>query len=451
MIALRPYQVEAIEKVRDSYRRGHRAPCLVLPTGGGKTIIAAEIIRSAVALGNRVLFLAHRVELIEQSVAKLSMSGLHAIRMIRASQDLGVSTDPVTVASVQTLTTKGWMDRLPKADLVVFDEAHHTIAKTWKRIADAYAGARVLGMTATPQRADGAALGDIFDDLVVGATVKQLTALGHLVPCIVMRPPDRLGTGELAQTPAEAYVRHGRDERAVVFCTTVERAQVVAAEMPVASDVVHGGMSMADRAAVLARFKAGVTRCVVNVFVLTEGWDDPGCSVCILERNPAHAGNYLQMIGRVLRPAPGKTQATLIDLCGSSWTHGMPDWDRRYSLDGKGIEKPEREPVVQCPACGAAFSPGPDCCPQCGAALPRRAATDPTVLGIPLEDAAKQPPRPMPIISMASKFPGRCRACKQPIAVGDRIHWTQGQKAKHAVCGQADGLEAANALLRAAQ
>ena len=118
-VNLRPYQLRAIADLRKSYAAGNRAPCLVLPTGAGKTVVASEIIRSATSRGKRVLFLAHRAELLDQSVAKLENTGVTNVRMIRAEHDIGSPTAPVVVASVQTLTK--WIDRMPKADLVVFD------------------------------------------------------------------------------------------------------------------------------------------------------------------------------------------------------------------------------------------------------------------------------------------------------------------------------------------
>src|SRR5690349_19849506 len=197
-LTLRPYQLRAIDDLRAAFRRGRRAPCLVLPTGGGKTIVAAEIIRSAVALGNRVLFAAHRRELISQTVAKLALAGIWDVRVIRAASDSGRPDAPVVVGSIQTLTMPRWSGRLPHADLLVPDECHHLMADRWRAIASGYPAARILGLTATPERADGRALGDVFDDIVIGATVSELTDAGYLVPCRVFAPPEQLDTAELA-------------------------------------------------------------------------------------------------------------------------------------------------------------------------------------------------------------------------------------------------------------
>lgn len=385
---LRGYQERAIGELRAAYHSGRRAPCLVLPTGAGKTVVAAEIIRSAVSRGNRVLFLAHRTELITQSVGKLEVAGVSDVRIIQASSDLGSPVAPVTVASIPTLTR--WKDRLPQANVVVFDECHHVVAKTWKTLADRYASAHLLGMTATPQRSDGSPLGDVFDALVVGATVAELTELGHLVPCRVWSPPEVLDAGKLAVSPLTAYQQHAEGQRAVVFCGTVERAEAIAAEMTAAgvpTATIHGNLPAKTRAERLAALLAGDLRCVANVHVLTEGWDMPEVEVCILERKPQHAGTYLQMVGRVLRPAAGKTSAKLLDLCGSSLEHGPPELARKYTLDGKGISKTERDAIRQCPHCGGVFlarAATDGTCPQCGMALPVRPMKQPTVTGIGL-------------------------------------------------------------------
>jgi DNA repair protein RadD len=431
---LRPYQDRAITDLRAQYAAGRRAPCLVLPTGGGKTLIASEIIRSATGRGKRVLFLAHRKELIEQTVSKLERFGVTDVRMIQAARDVGSPVAPVTVASVQTLTK--WSDRMPRADLVVFDEAHHVVAKSWASIADRYAGAHLLGMTATPERSDGKPLGDIFDALVVGATVRELTDLGHLVSCRVFAPPLELETAQLALSPLEAYRKHGGDGRAVIFCVTVDHARAVADEMNaggVPCEVVSGNGG--DRAAALQRFRVGTTKAIANVHVLTEGWDDPGAAVCILARKPEHAGTMLQMVGRVLRPDAGKTHATLIDLCGSVLEHGTPDMPRDYSLTGRAISKVDRQAIRQCSHCAAVFAAGPLQCPICGAMMPRREQELPRSTGVGVAEVGSVVPRAPWTVVLEAKYPGRCRLCKGDITPGERIVWLKGEKPRHVACG----------------
>jgi DNA repair protein RadD len=391
-LRLREYQQRAIDSLRALYSQGKRAPVCNSPTGSGKTIIGAEIVRLTAIRGGRVLFNAHREELIEQTARKLAAAGITNIRTIRAAQDLGGSQAPVTVASVQTLTR--WAnDRMPSADLVVFDECHHVVAKTWKKIADAYQKSFLLGLTATMQRADGSPLGDVFDSFVTVATVRELTELGHLVPCRVWAPPQILETGELAVSPVDAYLQHGQGERAICFCVTKDHAAQIVKEFNdrgITAAVVHGQLSKTMRAQILAWFREGQIRVVCNVHVLTEGFDDPAASVGILCRKPEHVGTYLQMAGRILRPSPGKTHATLIDLCGSSLVHGTPDMERKFSLDGKGIGKTDREQIRQCPHCGSVFLYADiedGCCPECGCELPKSVRREPRVTGVGLVDA----------------------------------------------------------------
>lgn len=425
---LRGYQTRAICDVRAQYAAGRRAPVLVLPTGAGKTVIAAEMIRLAVAKGGRVLFLAHRVELIGQTVAKLEAAGVTDIRIIRAGGELGNPRAAVTVASIPTLARRKLH---PEASLVIFDECHHTVAKTWASIAEHYADALLLGLTATPERSDGAALGDIFDSITVGATVKDLIDLGHLAPVRVQGPSKQLGSRTVAMSVADAYAKHANGQRAVVFCSTVEESERIAAEMPVRAAVVHGEMPKGERATIL---RDPEIRALINVFVLTEGWDDPSCAVCILNRNPGHSGIYLQMCGRVLRPHPNKTEALIIDLCGSTLTHGAPSMDRTFSLDGKAIDH-DRKLVKQCPVCGAVFEGPAPACPVCGAKLGGNA--DPVfkdVLGIDLSDLSRLPPLPMRPREITSKYFGRCVACGSYYNAGDRVLWAKGTPARHIEC-----------------
>lgn len=426
---LREYQHRAIADLRQAYRT-HRAPCLVLPTGGGKTVIAAAIINAARERNRRILFLAHRDELLRQTVSKLRAVGLLDLRLIQGATDLGSPIAPVTVASVPTLANR--LDRLPKADLVVFDEAHHVKADTWTQIAKHYADSHLLGMTATPQRGDGRPLGDIFDALVVGSTVAELTSLGHLVPCRAFAPPNILDTAELAMSPAAAYAQHGNGERAVVFCRDRKHATEVAAEM--GGEVVHGAMPIGKRQDILARFERGDLRVVTNVQVLTEGWDCPPTAVCILAKKPQHAGTYLQMLGRVLRPAPGKTHATVIDLCGASLVHGLPETEREYTLDGKGINRSDRQPIRQCQACGGVFVAGPEACPMCGTALPKQQAKAVRSIDVGVVPIEQAQPKPMRPVFLESKYPGTCRVCRNAVRQGDRIAWSKGAAPAHELC-----------------
>lgn len=433
-MTIRPYQTRSIEMLRSGYASGYRSQLLVLPTGGGKTHIAAEIIRAAIAKGRHVAFLAHRQELIDQSVRKLKSVGIESIRVIKAQRDEGEA--PITVASVQTIAMPKWATKMPEAGLVIFDEAHHIKARTWAGIAARYPNASLLGLTATPARADSSALGDIFENLVVGATIAELTELEHLVPARTFAPSEVLRAAQLASSPVDAYERYGNGERAIVFASTVDHAASIANEFTargIPAESVTGESK--DRDAILQRFATGQTRVLASVNVLVEGFDDPGASVAILARRFGHVGAYVQAVGRVLRPAPGKSQATVIDLCGSALVHGTPDTEREYSLEGKGIRLKDRLALKQCPTCGGVekLSARTECS-SCGAPYPVAHRPEVAVVNASLSELApKTQPRRW-VVKLVAKFPGVCGLCQQGIAKGEVISWVKGEKPRHLTC-----------------
>lgn len=446
MIQLRPYQVRAIEALRASYTSGHRRPLLVAPTGSGKTVIAAWIIESSQGKGHRSLFVAPRRELIGQTVRKLADAGVWDVRVIQAAHDTGRPDAPVTVGSIQTLILPRWRDRMPEAGLVIADEAHHMVADEWSQLGTAFPGARWLGLTATPERGDGRAMGDMFDDLIVAATVRELTDLGNLVPmhCSAPAGGKELKTAQLAIDVVEAYQLRGEGRAAVVFSPTILHAEATAAslcEAGISSATVTGKTKTADRERILAQWRTGEIRVVCNVGVLTEGFDYPELGVVVLARRFQHAGLFLQCVGRALRSSPGKAKATLIDLCGSVLRHGPPDAERSYSLSGKAISGVKRDAIRQCPGCGAVFLAGPLACPTCGLQLPRKPAEMPRSVGVGLEDLPGVPaPTPIPMlpIEIDAKYSGRCRVCGGRIRSGDRILWGAGQQPSHVRCPDAE-------------
>lgn len=373
LMELREYQRTALSEARQHLRDGRRKVLIVMPTGGGKTCTASEACRQHVAEGGRVLWVAHRRELIKQGRDTLERYGLRV-----GAFGLN-SAAPVQVESIQSLVHPKRRE-VPPATLVIVDEAHHLLAAQWRKLAEMYQECLLIGLTATPERGDGQALGDIFDALVVAAQMSELIALHEenpsvgLVPCNVKRPVQEDGSAyvlrsdEVAQHPVEAYQEFAKGERAVVFAPNVPAAKEFsdafnAAGIP--SDIVHSKMPKDERDSVLKLFERGELRVVCNVNILSEGWDDPGCSVCILARGCEHAGLYIQMVGRVMRPAPGKMMALLIDLRGMSYIHGLPAADRKFQLKGVAIETAEVEEEKHCPMCGRIIEgkkcPNADC------------------------------------------------------------------------------------------
>lgn len=362
---LRDYQLDAISRIRAAMRAGHHRVLVQSPTGSGKTEIMSNVASRTVETGRKALWLAHRSELVDQAAETLIRHGL-TVGVIASGSALPPNPyAPIQVASVQTLLARNIR---PPADMVFADEAHHfaSAAETFCELLKSYSDAWVVGATATPERGDGCGLRDCFDTIVVGATVKELTANGYLVPCEVFRPDKPLAPGKIAQNPVDAYLQHARGRRAIVFCKSVQLSDQYASEFTMnglRAMALSADTPLAERRMILDAFKRGGLDVIVNVFVLTEGFDDPGVSCCIIARGCGSAGMYLQMIGRVLRPAPGKTDAILIDLRGVSHEHGRPEADREFSLDGKGIRL--RDPNSYCPVCGAPKVPGENCA-SCG-------------------------------------------------------------------------------------
>ena len=356
MIELRDYQHDAVRLVFGAMRDGAKRTVLVVPTGGGKTRIGSAIVERGVMRKRSVVWLAHRTELIEQTAKGLHDFGL-PVGVIAASSAWPIDSSAlVQVCSVQTLLARS---HRPPADLLIWDECHHVSesAPSWAAILEAYRDVPTIGLTATPERGDGSGLAPLFDRLVVGTTVRELTAAGHLVPCEVSRPGRLLKAGQLAREPLEAYQADSPGQQGFLFAKSVEEAQRYAEQFTAAgirSVCIHAGTPSLDRATAIALFRQGVIRMLMNVYIFTEGTDLPMAQVCILARGASTAGIYLQMVGRVLRPHRSKKSAMLIDLRGVSHVHLMPEDERAYSLEGRGITASE---ISKCKVCSQALGP----------------------------------------------------------------------------------------------
>jgi DNA repair protein RadD len=388
-LTLRDYQQRAIDDLRSAYRQGARAPLLVAPCGMGKTVVFAAITAGAVARGRRVLILVHRRELIRQASAKLTWAGVqHGV----IAAGFPASDQLVQVASVQTLVRR--LERITwLPDLIVVDEAHHAVAGTWQDVLSHWPDALRLGVTATPVRRDGRGLSAMFDRLVLGPSVQDLTARGFLTDVQIYAPQIRfqeqklrVRSGDYAPEQAaeqidkpsitgdaiEHFQRLGRNSSAIAFCCTTQHAEHVAEQFRscgIKSQVVINTTPVEQREQLIADLGTGALQVLVSVDVISEGTDVPSVGCAILLRPTQSEGLYLQQVGRVLRPAPGKSHALILDHVGNVHRHGFPDDEREWTLDdarrrvrGNGPPAPA---VRTCEVCFAAFKPAP-ICPVCG-------------------------------------------------------------------------------------
>ena len=368
MIEPRPYQTSGLDLARAQFKAGKRRVLIVAPTGAGKTIIFSLIVLGHLAKGGRVLVVVHRRELIRQTLAKMIAAGVERVGVIAAGWPADPDA-PVQVASIQTLLARD--AALPPATLVVFDECHHFVAEQWGTVGAHYASAKIVGVTATPERGDGTPLGDLFDVLVPLVSVRELTDLGFLVPCSVIAPPTK--TKKNSAHPVDAYEKHAKGRKAVVFAASVEAAYALAEQFTAKgypAACVEGDTPADERDAILDRFARGELQILTNVLCLTEGWDCPSVSCAILARGCSATGTFLQMVGRVLRPSPetGKVDALVLDLRGVVHDHGLPDQGRTFSLEGRAISGGDA-PVRTCPECEHVIPLCSRACPECGAAL----------------------------------------------------------------------------------
>jgi superfamily II DNA or RNA helicase len=372
-LPLRQYQVDALTAVRASWDRGIQRPAVVAPTGAGKTVIFSHLIKDHLEQdGSRALVLVHRDELADQAIDKIRQVApdLHVGKVKADANELA---SDVVVASVQTLARPARLGQLmescqywPDFGLVVVDEAHHAVAPTWRRVLDELGafswsdaagdevpqdgafGPRVVGFSATLARGDGIGLGSVWQEVAYAISLTRLIRRGHLADVRGVRvtvadldlsgvrrtggdyQAGALGTALEESSAAivitEAYTEHAKDRPGVVFTPTVATAEAVTDRLNdngIPAAMVTGTTPRDDRRQIYEEFRTGATQVLVNCMVLTEGFDAPWASCAVIARPTQSAPLYTQMVGRVLRPWPGKKDALVLDVVGASGLHKL--------------------------------------------------------------------------------------------------------------------------------
>jgi len=372
--------------------QGARSILITSPTGSGKTILTAHMLKTASQKNMSAWFLVHRRELIKQSIRSFKMVGVpHGVI---ASGFMEAKRLPIQIASVQTLIRRLTRYRTPS--LIIWDETHHIGASSWDKIYRYFPNAYHIGLTATPMRLDGKGLGNWYKKIVHGPSVSWLIENKFLSPYKIYAPSHintsglhtRMGDfitselDELVDRPTitgdaiKHYTKFCPGARAVVFCVSVKHSRHVVDQFNAAgipAEHVDGETPPEVRDAAIKRFSSGETKILSNVELFGEGFDLPAMEAVILLRPTRSLGLYLQQVGRCLRYVEGKI-AIILDHAGNCERHGLPDEERNWQLSSdmpiENKSDSEKISVKVCPECFAAQVSGRPSCMFCGCSFP---------------------------------------------------------------------------------
>lgn len=365
-----------MDKTREAYADGYKAPCVVAPCGSGKSVIIAEIARMTTLRGNRVLFLVHRRELVDQIKETF----------IKNEVDLSY----VEFGMVQTIVRR--LEKTAKPDLIITDENHHGLAASYRKIYDYFSDVLKLGFTATPIRLNGSGLGDINDILIENVDAKWLIENNYLSPYKYYAPKlidteglklnnmrefsstsvnETMQKNKIYGDVINHYKQLADGEQAIAYSHSVDASKELAEEFNQAGiNAVHldGTTPKTDRDKIIGKFRKGQIKVITNVDIVSEGFDIPDCSTVIMLRPTQSLSLFIQQSMRGMRYRPGKT-SIIIDHVDNVRRHGLPDMHREWSLEGRrrsGNNQPAEIPIRECVNCFAVFSPKENKCPMCG-------------------------------------------------------------------------------------
>ena len=381
---LRDFQERDVERIREAVMRVGSA-VYVLATGGGKMWIAADISRRTIAKGHQVAIMVHRRELVKQSINTLSEA---CPGMSIGVESAGWPSMPwalLQVGSVASMVRRG--PRI-KPRVVIWDECHHSRAKTWELVKAMWPDAAHIGMTATPQRLDGKGLGEHFAEMVLGPNIPDLVEQGYLAPCRILTLPshfqrekmrqDRNGelrrqdvdeqvTDAVIADAVNAYTTYAMGKRAIFFGVHTGHSKRVCEglrERGVRAEHVEGTDPTARRDRIMNELRTGGLDVVGNCDLISEGFDAPACEVIIMGSPTQSVTRYLQQAGRAMRPGIGKT-ALILDCAGNAHELGLPDEVREWTLDDGEVneDKAKKKHPRVCIKCYTAFYGR--MCPNC--------------------------------------------------------------------------------------
>ncbi|WP_353891466.1 DEAD/DEAH box helicase [Latilactobacillus sakei] len=377
MYQLHPYQLKLVEQARQELRKGNKSCLLVSPAGSGKSVVIAEIARLTTLKGGRVMFMVHRQELINQIMESFKAN----------SVDLNLCT-VMTVGKIRNR-----LDSLPVPNLIITDETHHSLAKTYRDIYEHYANVPRLGFSATPWRLNGKGLGDVYDAMVEGPDVQWLIDNHYLAPfdyysvnLIDESKLSKSSTGDYSNKSIDEAVGHTiygdviktyRDK--VDGQQTIVYAHSIAFSKQIAQQFRDAGINAAhcdsktpqrERDKIMSDFKKGTLKVLSNVDLISEGYNAPDCSCVIMIRPTESLVLFIQQSMRCMRFKPGK-QATIIDHVANYTRFGLPNTPHKWTLADREKKKKSTNttvdtPIKQCAFCFAVIPAQSKSCPLCG-------------------------------------------------------------------------------------
>lgn len=398
MFQLHDYQRTLVNRARQSYVDGFKSPCIVAPCGAGKSVIISEIAKLTTSKGNRVLFLVHRKELIDQIQNTFQMNGV----------DLSL----VQFGMVQTVVRR--LEKIPRPSLIITDENHHGLAKSYRDIYDYFSDVPRIGFTATPIRLNGSGLGDINDILIEEVDAEWLIANGFLSPYKYYAPKlineEYLKLNNLSDFSNSSmdnamkenkmiygdmvkhYQKLADGEQAICYCHSIEsslKAKEEFLENGIKAEHIDAKTPRLERDAIIQKFRDREIQILTNVDLIGEGFDVPDCSTVIMLRPTQSLSLYIQQSMRGMRYKPGKT-SIIIDHVANVHRFGLPDEKRHWSLEGKKKTTIKMEvPIKSCSNCYAAYPAKEAKCPSCGFKQEVEAPKDKEVIEVDLQEIQK--------------------------------------------------------------
>ncbi|MDW4303888.1 DEAD/DEAH box helicase family protein [Staphylococcus saprophyticus] len=388
MIPLRDYQEELLNGVYESMSKGNKNIMVQSPAGSGKSVTMSEVARRATEKGNRVLFIVHRRELVSQ------------IKGTFIAND--VNMELCHVGMVQTVANRIKNGKEPTPAIILVDEAHHSLAKTYTNIFESFPNAYVYGFTATPWRMSSKGFTEIFEDLILGKTVDWLIDEHRLAPfkyySVNLMDSDILthnSTGDFNNDSITKamqktiygdavtnYKKFADGKKTIIYTHNVESSINVAEKFKdngYDALQVDGKTPKQQRELAMEMFREGKVNILVNAELYGEGVDVPDCECVILLRPTESLTLFIQQTMRAMRYQPNK-QAIIIDHVGNWYRHGLPDtehnWKEHFEGGKKKKSKDNSVPIKECPECFGVVESSYTICPYCGCEFPKEMQED---------------------------------------------------------------------------